>query len=96
MAELRVTPEVLESQGGDLVEYSENLQEILDSIEAKINEIIDGWDGIAQDAYLNKYTEMKESLKQFPELINTLGLATQSAAQAYMDVDNELKSAFSR
>jgi WXG100 family type VII secretion target len=94
MASIRVTPETLESEGNDLIGFGGDLADILSQIDAKINEIIDGWDGLAQDAYFDMYTSMKESLDKFPELINSLGEATVSSAQAFASVDEELQSSF--
>lgn len=94
MASIRVTPETLESEGNDLIGYGGDLADILGSIDTKINEIIDGWDGLAQDAYFDMYTSMKESLDKFPELVNSLGEATVSSAQAFASVDEELKNSF--
>lgn len=94
MASIRVTPEELSSQGNDLVSYSGDLQDVLTSINSKINEIIDGWDGLGQDAYYDMYVTMKESLDKFPELVNSLGEATISSAQAFSDVDEQLQSSF--
>lgn len=95
MANIRVTPETLDGQGDDLVGYAGDLTDILSSIDTKINEIIDAWDGLAQDAYYNMYTEMKESLDKFPELVDSLGQATKAAAEAFGTVDEELKNSFS-
>ncbi len=94
MASIRVTPETLETEGNDLIGYGGDLADILSSIDSKINEIIDGWDGLAQDAYFDMYTSMKESLDKFPELVNSLGEATVSSAQAFASVDEELQSSF--
>ena len=94
MANIRVTPETLNSQGNDLIGYAGDLAEILSSIDGKINEIMDGWDGMAQDAYFDMYTTMKESLNKFPELVNSIGEATVSAAEAFSMVDEQLQSSF--
>lgn len=94
MASIRVTPETLNSQGGDLISYAGDLADVLSSIDSKINEIIDGWDGLAQDAYFDMYTTMKESLDKFPELVNSLGEATTSAAEAFASVDEQLQTGF--
>lgn len=94
MANIRVTPETLNTQGADLVGYAGDLADILTSINGKINEIIEGWDGLAQDAYFDMYTTMKESLDKFPELVNSLGEATVAAAEAYATVDEQLQSGF--
>lgn len=94
MASIKVTPETLNSQGNDLIGYAGDLSDILESINSKITEIIDGWDGLAQDAYFDMYTTMKESLDKFPELVNSLGEATTAAAEAFSSVDEQLQSGF--
>ncbi|MCD8005856.1 MAG: WXG100 family type VII secretion target [Oscillospiraceae bacterium] len=94
MASIRVTPETLETQGNELVSFGEQLREILSSIDSKVNEIIDGWDGLAQDAYYEMYTTMKSSLDQFPELVEALGTSTVQSAQAFASVDEQLQSSF--
>ena len=94
MANIRVSPEELNSQGNDLIGFAGDLKDILASIDAKINEIIDGWDGLAQDAYFDMYSKMKESLNNFPELVNSLGEATVSSAEAFDSVDEQLRDGF--
>ena len=94
MADIRVTPETLSSQGNDLISYAGDLADVLTSINTKIGEITDGWDGLAQDAYFDMYTTMKESLDKFPELVNSLGEATVSAADAFSSVDEQLRDGF--
>ena len=94
MASIRVTPETLNSQGNDLIGYAGELADVLNNIDSKINEIIDGWDGLAQDAYFDMYTTMKQSLDKFPELVNSLGEATVSAAEAFGVLDEQLQSGF--
>lgn len=94
MASIRVTPETLNTQGNDLIGYAGELSEILVSIDSKINEIIDGWDGLSQDAYFDMYTTMKASLDKFPELVESLGGATVSSAEAFSTVDEELQTGF--
>ena len=94
MAELRVTPETLNSQGQELIGYAEQLSEILTLINNKMTEIDEGWDGLAQNAYTNMYQTMNESLVKFPELVDSLGQATVAAAEAFATVDQELQSSF--
>lgn len=94
MASIRVTPETLSEQGNDLIGYAGDLADILSQIDSKINEIIGGWDGLAQDAYFSMYETMKSSLDKFPELVESLGNATVSAADAFASVDEQLQSGF--
>lgn len=94
MANIRVTPEELNAQGNDLINFAGDLRDVLEQINNKIGDIIEGWDGLAQDAYFDMYTTMKESLDKFPELVNSLGDATVSAADAFAQVDETLQSSF--
>lgn|SRR5690554_6293337 len=94
MASIRVTPETLNTQGNDLVGYAGDLSDILLSIDSKINEIIDGWDGLSQDAYFDMYSTMKTNLDKFPELVDSLGQATVSSAEAFSNVDEQLQTGF--
>lgn len=94
MASIRVTPETLSTQGNDLVGYAGDLSDVLGLIEKKINEIIGGWDGLAQDAYYDMYATMKKSLDEFPKLVNSLGEATVGAAGAFSNVDDQLQGSF--
>ena len=94
MASIRVTPETLSAQGQELVGYAGDMRDVLSLIDGKINEIIDGWDGLSQDAYFQMYMTMKESFDKFPELIDSLGQATVGAAEAFSSVDEQLQSGF--
>lgn len=94
MASIRVTPEELSGQGKELIGFAGDLADILTKIDNKIGDIVGGWDGLAQDAYFSMYETMKKSLDQFPGLVNSLGEATVSAANAFAQVDEQLQSGF--
>lgn len=94
MASIRVTPEVLEQQGNELIGYAGDLGDVLKLIDSKVSEIIEGWDGLAQDAYYDMYSTMKQSLDQFPTLVESLGNATVSTAQTFNSVDDQLRQGF--
>ena len=94
MANIRVTPEQLESQGRDLHGMADELNEIMHAVDAKINEIIAGWDGLAQDAYYDMYQQMRAMLVKFPELVDLISQATIASAQAFSQVDEELRNSF--
>ena len=94
MANIRVTPEQLTAQGNDLQNYGERIIEVISKIDHKIAEIDGGWDGLAQDAFVNMYESMKPTMQQFPELVKSLGQATVAAADAFGTVDEELRNNF--
>lgn len=94
MADIRVSPETLNAQGTDLVNYAGEVSELLNKIYAKIQEMIEGWDGAASEGYNELHTTMKQSLDKFPELVSSLGEAAISAAGVYDETDTTLGSTF--
>lgn len=94
MAGIRITPEVLDKQGKELIGFAGNLEEVLKLIDGKITEIIDGWDGLGQDAYYDMYTTMKQNLENFPKLVDSLGQAAVKTAEAFSNLDTTLQSGF--
>ena len=91
---ITLTPEELDAQGKDLIQFASDLSDILKSVDAKVEEINAGWKGLAQDAYFNMYGEMKTSLEKFPEMVEGLGNATVAAAEAFSQVDETLQGSF--
>lgn len=95
MASIRVTPEELESQGNQLIQLAQNeITQILAQVESQINLICDSWDGMAQDAFLQSYTEMKKTLDMFPQVVDGIGQQAVAAAQTFGEVDTQLSSSF--
>lgn len=89
-----LNPELLENQGEELVNYSEQLADILRSIDTKINEIIENWYGMAQDSYFELYNEIKKSLDTVPGVVDTLGKAAIETSNAFQEVDETLSNQF--
>lgn len=96
MASIRLTPEELRQQGEDLKNLSQELEDILKQVDTKINTACDGWDGLAQDAFLNSYSSMQQTLSQFPLLVKSFGEQACGAAEAFGTADSELASAFNQ
>lgn len=93
MANIRVTPEELAAQGKELISLADNeITQLLQTIDSKVNAICDSWDGMAQDAFLQSYEAMKEMLKQFPAVVQGIGSQAEAAAQAFGSVDEELSN----
>lgn len=96
MAAIRLTPEELTQQGQDLQNLADELVTLLGQVDTKVNAACDGWDGLAQDAFLNSYTSMKSTLDQFPELVRSFGQQAVGAAEAFGTADSELASSFNQ
>lgn len=94
MATIRLTPEELSQHGADIQGMGEEIDGILTNLDSKIETVISEWDGLAQDAFYDSYTSMKDTLKDFASLVTGFGQQVSAAAEAFESVDTELQSAF--
>lgn len=94
MATIRLTPEELAQHGADIQAMGEEIGTIMGNLDTKIETVISEWDGLAQDAFYNSYSEMKETLQSFSDLVAGFGQQISAAAEAFESVDTELQSAF--
>lgn len=92
---LNVTPEELETQGKTMEGYGDQLIELFDSVTTLVGEIDSEWDGLGQNGYTEMYDSLKDSLKQAGECVQSLGKATQEAAKAYAETDQQIANSFS-
>ena len=96
MASIRITPEELEVQGSQLVNLAQNyIISLLNQVERQVSIICDSWDGLAQDAFLQSYQEMKKTLDVFPQIVEGIGQQAIAAAQAFGQVDDQISSSIS-
>ncbi|ROR31750.1 WXG100 family type VII secretion target [Mobilisporobacter senegalensis] len=94
MASIKVTPEELKTQGESIVKMGEEIDTKVTTLDTTINTVVNEWDGLAQDAFLEAYNELKETLKQFPLIVNGIGTQVVQAADTFGQTDSDLSGAF--
>ncbi|MBQ7682484.1 MAG: WXG100 family type VII secretion target [Oscillibacter sp.] len=90
---LRMDYDLLESQGTDLKNLSEQIKEQLDNVAAKIREIDDNWDGLSQDAFVELYEDLQDGLNQAAEAVDGMGDFVVQSASAFREADEQIASA---
>ncbi|MBQ6985881.1 MAG: WXG100 family type VII secretion target [Oscillibacter sp.] len=90
---LRMDYDLLESQGTDLKNLSEQIKEQLDNVAAKIREIDDNWDGLSQDAFVELYEDLQDGLNQAAEAVDGMGDFVVQSAGAFREADEQIASA---
>ncbi|BCN32348.1 WXG100 family type VII secretion target [Anaeromicropila herbilytica] len=96
MAGIKVTPEELSKQGGDVIGYAGEIKHSLDSLDKKVDAVIDAWDGLAQDGFFQEYEKLKKELDKFPDVVEGLGKQIKGAAEAFEKTDSELAKLFNK
>ncbi len=92
MANIQITPELLEAKAGELRKlrgnHDSNMQAMANLIRG-LNEI---WKGEAQTAFINKYESMQSQFKQFSEMLEQYAVLMDTSAKGFRDTDVGLKN----
>lgn len=95
-ARITMTPEELREAASFLDSTREEIAEKIGAVESKVNDLLNTWDGAAQDAFFDSFTnDMLPILKNdFPSVLEGISTQLTSAADALEQVDEEVASAF--
>ena len=67
MALIKITPETLESQAKQLRSYKDQHESTYGQIKTLVNNLVNDWQGEAQSAFQNSFTQKDTVFKQFAQ-----------------------------
>lgn len=85
-----VTPELLRQRASKLTEYSSEHDTAINNIRNLVNGLTDEFSGQAASAFLQKFSEMEPTFKQFSESLKTLSDNLVTVANELEARDREL------
>jgi WXG100 family type VII secretion target len=92
MALIKVTPESLEAQAKDLLSKKAEHEQVYANIKKLVNALVNDWQGEAQTAFLNSFTQKDPLFRQFSEETEKFAQFMNQAAQKMRATEDELKS----
>ncbi|MBR1418043.1 MAG: WXG100 family type VII secretion target [Synergistaceae bacterium] len=60
-----VTPETLEQRSNELKKAQETQRQSFDTVKSLIDNLVSGWEGEAQQAFMNSYNNNKKTFDEF-------------------------------
>ena len=87
MFDLRVDHGGLAGASTDLTTAAQNLQRIIDELEAALNGRQQSWSGAAKEAYLPAKARWNGAIADLRQLLHDLGVAVDRSNQAYFAAD---------
>ncbi len=87
MPEIMLTPEVLTEKATELGNIQAEQQNVIESIQKLIDDIVSGWEGKAQQAFLNSFNEKKGTYKEFAVDMSSFADFLRSYSQTMEDID---------
>ena len=96
MAErIKMTPQELNEGAAYLRNRLSNITTEVKALDDKIRHVSAGWEGSAQQAYLQRYEELLPILKEtLPEVVEALAMKLDAAANAIRETDQQIAQAF--
>ena len=95
MAQIRMTPDQLDQGANRLSQICGEIQSNVSALDSTLNEVAGNWEGLSQDAFMQRYTDLAPILKQtVPEVIDALSQKLKAAANAIRQTDAEIANAF--
>lgn len=89
---IMITPEELRDSSSKFTQKSGEVTEIINFLSNEVQSLESTWDGAAQDQFFIAFNEMKEVLKQFPEVLNGISAQLSMVAQTLEETDAALAS----
>lgn len=90
MAQIKLNGDELMQYGKDIQTMSESFSTTLTEITNLVNQINDGWDGLAADSYAEIYNTTQTTLAQLPTAVSGIGETVCSIAQTWIDTEQAL------
>ena len=95
MAQIRMTPDQLDNGANTLTSICGEIQASVANLDSTLNEVASNWEGLSQDAFMQRYMDLQPILKQtVPEVIEALSQKLKAAANAIRTTDQEIANAF--
>ena len=92
MALIKITPETLESQAKQLRSYKDQHESTYGQIKTLVNNLVNDWQGEAQSAFQNSFTQKDTVFKQFAQEMENFAQFMDRAAQTMRQTEEQLKA----
>lgn len=90
MALIRLNPDEVISYGGEIKGMAQTVSTLLTEIEALVQQINGGWEGLGNQSFVSQYTELKTSLQNLPEIVEGIGSKTVAGGETMAELERQL------
>jgi len=94
MGQIRMTPEQMRQRAGEMRNKGETFQDVINGMQAIINELQTEWEGQASRAFAEQFDRLKPAFNDTRQLIDNIGQQLDSTANAVEQMDQDIASRF--
>lgn len=92
--QIRMTPETMRSRAGEYTTQANNLQSIINKMDALLKNLQGEWEGNASEAYAARFNELRPGFVKAKDLIDEISQALKTTAQIVEETDNNIANQF--
>ena len=93
--QIRMTPDTRRERAGEYRTEADNVQSVIDKMDRLLETLLTEWEGLASEAYANKFAELRPSFVKGKELIDDIAMALDKTAEAVESTDTQIANQFS-
>ena len=90
---IAITPEELQTVGGECVTSASQIGELMQKLDGQVSSLESSWEGAVKLSYFEEYQQRKPSIQEFQEMINCFGEQLKTIAQELENTDETLANA---
>ena len=94
--QISVSPEELRTRGGKFISGGQQIDSVLKSLNKEAAALQSIWKGEAQAKFNAKYQELSPKMKEFAELVGSIGKQLKSVADAMEKSDQDIARQISK
>ena len=92
MAGIRVTPEELETQAGQVTSQSEQVSQILSTLQGQVADLGSRWEGAGSAGFQALFEEWRQSATRVHEAMTGISSLLNQGAAAYRQADEAVRA----
>lgn len=87
---IMISPDELRTSSANFKTKAGEISSIIDYLNNEVANLENTWDGAAQDQFFAAYDSSKQTLNQFPEILEGIAMQLEGVAQTLEDTDSAL------
>lgn len=92
MAQIRINYQDMRAVASDFQRQSESTQQILSTLNSRANQLIANWDGVAEQAFMQKLQECQQRMNRVPEMLMQISQSLNQTANRIEAAEQEAAS----
>lgn len=89
-----VRPEQVQALSQSIGQGANGIQQELDELDGKVQQLIGSWDGEAKEAYYQAQRDWNQKLAEIRDILSRISTATSNIATQYDDTDRKAATYF--